>query len=110
MKLKLLISLFVFSSVSLVSAQTEIDIIKNYLEQKQSENLLLTDDFSDLILASQHFSKSTNADIMYVQQTYSGSPVHNAIGNFVLRNSSVKYAKYDYEVDLASRISTQSPV
>ena len=109
MKLKLLISLFVFSSVSLVSAQTEIDIIKNYLEQKQSENLLLTDDFSDLILASQHFSKSTNADIIYVQQTYSGIPVHNAIGNFAIRNSSVKYAKYDYEVDLASRISTQTP-
>jgi hypothetical protein len=109
-KLKLLISLFVFSSVSLVSAQTEIDIIKNYLEQKQSENLLLTDDFSDLILASQHFSKSTNADIMYVQQTYSGIPVHNAIGNFAVRNNSVKYAKYDYEVDLASRISTQTHV
>jgi hypothetical protein len=110
MKLKLLIFLFVFSSVSLVSAQTEIDIIKNYLEQKQSENSLLTDDLSDLILASQHFSKSTNADIIYAQQTYFGTPIHNAIGNFVLRNSSVKYAKYDYEVDLASRISTQSPV
>ncbi|AFU68932.1 secreted fungalysin-like metallopeptidase [Psychroflexus torquis ATCC 700755] len=110
MKSKLLLFLLVFSSVSLVSAQTEIDIVKNYLEQKKSENLLLTDDFSDLILASQHFSKSTNADIIYAQQTYSGIPIHNAIGNFVLRNSSVKYAKYDYEVDLASRISTQSPV
>ncbi|PKG41588.1 T9SS-dependent M36 family metallopeptidase [Psychroflexus sp. MES1-P1E] len=109
MKLKLLLFLLIFSSVSLVSAQTEIDIVKNYLEQKKSENLLLTDDFSDLILASQHFSKSTNADIIYAQQTYSGIPVHNAIGNFVIRNSSVKYAKYDYEVDLASRISTQSP-
>ncbi len=109
MKLKLLLFLLVFSSVSLVSAQTEIDIVKNYLEQKQSDNLLLADDFSDLILASQHFSKSTNADIIYVQQTYSGIPVHNAIGNFAIRNSSVKYAKYDYEVDLASRISTQSP-
>jgi hypothetical protein len=92
-----------------MSAQSEIDIVKNYLEQKQSENLLLTDDFSNLILASQHFSKSTNADIIYVQQTYSGIPVHNAIGNFAIRNSSVKYAKHDYEVDLASRISTQIP-
>ena len=109
MKLKLLLFLLVFSSVSLMSAQSEIDIVKNYLEQKQSENFLLTEDFSNLIVASQHFSKSTNAEIIYVQQTYSGIPVHNAIGNFAIRNSSVKYAKYDYEVDLASRISTQTP-
>jgi hypothetical protein len=93
-----------------VSAQTEIEIIKNYLQQKQSENLLLADDFSGLILASQHFSKSTNAEIIYVQQTYSGIPIYNSIGNFVLKNSSVKYAKYDYEIALASRISTQSRV
>ncbi|MFD0932025.1 T9SS-dependent M36 family metallopeptidase [Psychroflexus salinarum] len=106
---KLFYFLFVSGIFFQLNAQTEVEFIKNYLEQKQSDNYLLLNDFSDLKLNSKHFSKSTDVNHIYVQQTYSGIPIFNAIGNFALRNNEIVYAKYDFEVNIVSKINSQSP-
>jgi len=60
MKLKLPFFLFLSIIFFQLNAQSEIDIIKAYLEQGISKNLISTDDLADLDISSQHFSKSTN--------------------------------------------------
>lgn len=109
MKTKVIFFLFVIGVFSFVSAQTEIKLITAYLEQEQSKHLMSSNDFSDLKINSQHFSKSTSVEHVYVQQTYSGIPIFNAIGNFAISDTKVKYANYDFETDLAAKITTQDP-
>ncbi|MBZ9652301.1 T9SS-dependent M36 family metallopeptidase [Psychroflexus montanilacus] len=109
MKSKLLLILFMFGSFSFLNAQNEIQLVKNYLEQKQSEHQLSTSDFSDIVMNSKHTSKSIGADLVYVQQSFNGIPIFNAIGSFAIRDNDVKYAKYNFESDLTSRISSQNP-
>ena len=109
MKLKLPFFLFLSIIFFQLNAQSEIDIIKAYLEQGISKNLISTDDLADLDISSQHFSKSTNVEHVYVQQTYQGIPIFNALGNFALQGGKVKSATYNFTFNLKTNISNKKP-
>ncbi|NEV94537.1 T9SS type A sorting domain-containing protein [Psychroflexus sp. YR1-1] len=108
MKSKLLLCLLAFVSFSSIHAQTEIKLIKAYVEQEQAMKKISSDDFSGLKLNSEHFSQSTKLNHIYIQQTYRGIPVFNAIGNFAVFRDEVRYANYDFVTNLASKITTQN--
>jgi len=109
MKLKILFLMLISGCFSFVTAQNEIQLIKDHLEEKQSQNQLMSSDFEDLELNSKHTSASINADIIYVQQNYKGIPVFNAIGSFAIRENKVEYSKYNFEANLGSKITHLSP-
>ena len=109
MKLKLLLFLLVFGLIPNAFAQSQIELVKDYLDQNKTEHALSNEDFSDLRLNSKHFSKSTDAEFIYIQQAFSGVPVFNSIGSFVIKNNQVKYATYNFEENLSSRIVNQTP-
>ncbi len=88
-----------------VEAQSsDLEVIKAYLIQEG----MSSKDVSGLVVQSESFSKSLQANNVYVTQSYKGIPIKNVIGNFTVRKGKVVSFAGDLIDNIASKINTVS--
>jgi len=95
--------------VNVVFAQNtgdnNLEIIKDYLlTSGMNQN-----DFSDLKIQSQAFSKSMDVNMVYAIQQHKNTPIRNAIGTFAIKNGKVVHFTGTYITDIATKINTITP-
>ena len=91
-----------------VNAQNTDQIVGDYLENNSKKYQFSPEDVSDLYLDSQHFSKSTKVEHVYMQQRFEGKAIYNAIGSFALKDGEVVYASMNFENNLSDKIQTKN--
>lgn len=109
MKLKtLLFTLGLMIISSSLFAQNNSQLITDYLKRSASTEGLEFKDVDQLQLSSQHFSKSLDADLVYMQQSINEVPVYNAIGTFLIKNQEVSLQSHNFTSNLDAKISKTS--
>jgi extracellular elastinolytic metalloproteinase len=103
--------LFAFS-LSPLCAQVKnpLDIAAKYLQHSATELGLTTSDVMHYQLSSQHVSKHNKLTHVYLEQTWSGIPVVNAIFNLNIHpDGSILYAGNRFLPSLSERVNTTQP-
>lgn len=109
MKFKtLLFTLGLMMISSSLFAQNNLQLIKDYLKRNASTEGLELKDVDQLQKSSQHFSKSLDADLVYMQQSINDIPVYNAIGTFLVKNQKVSLQSDNFTTKLNNKISKTS--
>src|SRR5690606_22072377 len=70
------------------SAQDFQSIIKQHMSSK---NTFMKADLNNFEIIAQDFSKSMNAVVIKVQQSYNGIPVYNAVATALVKDSRINY-------------------
>lgn len=69
-------------------AQDFKSIIQNHISAK---NTFLKPNLNNFEIITQDFSKSMNADVVKVQQSYNGIPVYNAVATAMIKDAKMNY-------------------
>ncbi len=69
-------------------AQDFKSIIQNYISAK---NTFMKPNLNNFEIITEDFSKSMNADVVKVQQSYNGIPVYNAVGTAMIKDAKMNY-------------------
>ena len=69
-------------------AQDFKSLIQNHISAK---NTFLKPNLNNFEIINKDFSKSMNADVVKVQQSYNGIPVFNAVGTAMIKDAKVNY-------------------
>ncbi len=99
-------SLFIalmLAPLGIVAQNVDVSSIQAYLSTNSS---LKQSDIAGLKIKDQHFSKSLNGQLVYVQQYHQNIPVFNAMGNFLVKNGRVNQAKDNFISDLSTKANT----
>jgi Zn-dependent metalloprotease len=70
---------------------------------------LAKSDVQNWIITSQHDSKQFDITYAYIQQTYNGIPVFNAVANFAINDAMTVLMGNDFEANLENRVNATSP-
>lgn len=105
-------SLFIglLCGVIALQAQPSEAIIQDFLQREQSRLDLTASDIINWTISSQHRSKQSGVQHIYIQQTHQGLPVYNAVANFAIKDNKVWSMGNRLISDVARRINTVSPV
>jgi hypothetical protein len=108
MKNYLLLFLFCFSIFS--QAQNFESTIQNYLNSNAEQFDFQSSDIQEFSIINQSFSKSMNLHNVYVQQTFQGVPLKNAIGSFAIKQNRVLSFKHSFISNIGEKISTSNAI
>ncbi|MGO3689218.1 MAG: T9SS-dependent M36 family metallopeptidase [Psychroflexus halocasei] len=109
MKFKtLLFTLGLMIISSSLFAQNNSQLITDYLKRNASTEGLEFKDVDQLQLSSQHFSKSLDADLVYMQQSVNEILIYNAIGTFLVKNQEVSLQSHNFTSQLNEKTSNTS--
>lgn len=105
-------SLFLYAVffLSFIGFGQNNNIINTYLSNNLEKFNLSLADATEWKITNEIYSKQTNATHVYIQQTFNGIPVYNAVSNFTLKDNKVVFARNSFVKNLASKINTVSPV
>lgn len=109
MKLRTLLytmGLVIFSSS--LFAQNHSQLIQDYLKRHAASENLQQKDINALILSSQHYSKSLDADLVYMQQSVNAVPIFNAMGHFIVKNQKVDLQNQRFYTDIHQKTTSTS--
>lgn len=82
-------------------------IIESYLIQNTAKYKLQSIDLKDLVVSSTSTTNKSGLDLAYVNQTYQGVKILNAISTFAIKENEVFYCADNFEVNPTSRINTR---
>ncbi|MDP5082389.1 MAG: T9SS-dependent M36 family metallopeptidase [Winogradskyella sp.] len=106
--LSLASALNVFGQNTSQSSDYEALII-NYLEKK-SANFNFTDqDIERLVVTNAYYSENTDLTQVYVNQTYEGIKIFNAISSAAIKDNTVIYYANRFLSDISKKVNTTSP-
>lgn len=106
---KILIVLTFLFSATIYGQKNYSEQIQHYLEKNRSSLNLDSEDFSDLFIYDQYYSKSMELEHVYAVQKINDISVFNGIGNFAIKNGEVLYFGNNFESHIANRINTAQP-
>lgn len=107
--MKKVLYLFIIFAVNLSFAQDYSGVVKTYLQQNRSQHSLKQQDVSDIVIASQSYSKTMQVQNLYVEQRHRGIKVHNSTSPFVLKDGAVLSAKLSFTENLAAKVNATVP-
>ncbi len=84
-------------------------LIQNWLNQKKDNFNLSQNDILDLEVSDAFFSKKTKINHVYVNQSYQGIRIHNAISSVAVKDNYVFYYDNGFISNVASKINTITP-
>jgi len=108
--------LLFFSFTSLLFAQNQSQnsdfssIINQYLEDNKTRLNLLDKDIEQFIITDQYYSESTDLTNIYLNQTYEGVSIFNAISSIAVKKGEVFYYANRFISDIDSKVNTTTPV
>ncbi len=83
--------------------------INSYLNDNQTELGLQSQDFEDVIVDRQSYSKSMELNNVYVLQRYQGIEIFNSTSPFAIKDGVVVYSSLSFSEDISQKINTTSP-
>ncbi|WP_262706695.1 T9SS-dependent M36 family metallopeptidase [Mangrovimonas spongiae] len=95
-------------SQNLLSNSKYQTIVEDYLKQNKNEFNLLENDFNDIIIDKEVFSKSTKLTHLYLNQRYQGIEIFNATSSLAIKDNSVFYYANNFVANVASKINSTS--
>lgn len=93
------LSVAAFFAFSYLNGQNSEKLVKDYYVQ--NNELLKTDRNAGVLIINEDVSKSMNANIVSVQQTYNGLRVYNAVGKVILRNGKIISENNDFKTKIS---------
>lgn len=105
---KTLLSIFCFIILFSTNAfsQEFNSLIQNYLDEKATELNLQSSDVNDWIVTNQVFSKRSKVTNVYIQQTYNGIPIFNAVGVITIKDNEVLFANNSFLTKVSTKINS----
>ncbi|TXF77725.1 T9SS-dependent M36 family metallopeptidase [Chryseobacterium sp.] len=95
-----------FTSASLFSQENE-RLIKDYISAGKALKLQKSD-LTDFTVINVDASKSLNADVVKIQQSFNGLPIYGAVATVVIKDRKVSYFKDNFQnsyVNASARIA-----
>lgn len=108
--MKKIIYVIAFFTLQLGFSQDFSGIISSYLNNNRSQLNLLTSDIENFDIKSQSYSKSMQANNVYITQQYQGIDIFNSTSSFAIKNNEVIYAKMGFINNISSKINTITPL
>ena len=102
---KVLYSLL-FIAVSFAYGQDFSGSINSYLNSNQERLGLQNQDFEDINVDRQSYSKSMELNNVYVNQRYQGIEIFNSTSSFAIKNGEVVYAALSLSENIAQKVNT----
>ena len=99
---------FVFGQNNLQSSELKV-LIDDYFENHKSDYGLVDKDIEELVINNEHFSESTGINYVYVNQTYKGIKIYNAISSVAIKNGKVFYFSNRFHNAISSKINVENP-
>ena len=109
---------FIFLAIGVLAGWTANEVKHDQLYAKEIEeqnamhpemydqNGYVLNDIQDLKIQSSSFSKSMQLQNVYVVQQYNQIPIHNALGNFAIKNGKIVSFKGSYVNDVAAKVNS----
>ena len=91
-------------------AQDFTSLIQQHLNSNRATLGLTAEDISDLRVVDEVFTTHNRTTHVYLNQRINGIDIHNAIGNFAIKNDQVVYFSNSLSRNITARINTISPV
>ncbi|MCZ4317886.1 T9SS-dependent M36 family metallopeptidase [Aequorivita viscosa] len=107
--MKKVLYLLIILTVNVSFAQDYSNLVKTYLQQNRSQHSLQPQDITDVSIVSQSFSKSLQADNIYVEQRYQGIKVYNSTSPFVIKDGAVYSAKISFTENISAKVNSTTP-
>ncbi len=104
--MRIILSLIVFIVSLQGIAQDFTSIAKSYLTQNESPYNLNNQDIADLKVSSSAYSKSLNAQTVYISQYYQGVEIANSSSIFLIRENEVISTSLSFTNDLTSKVNS----
>lgn len=98
----------VFSQTSLEQSEYGA-LITNYLNDRKSDFNFQDEDIARLVVNNQYYSEGSNLVHVYVNQTYQGIRIYNAISSIAIRDNQVFYYANRLQKDIEEKINTTNP-
>ncbi len=95
--------------VNFAFAQDYNQTISNYLNSNKSVLNFQQQDIADISVERHSFSKSLQAENVYVTQNYRGIEIFNSSSSFVIKNGSVLFKSVSFQNNLVARVNTTQP-
>lgn len=89
-------ALFLAFSFGNTNAQDFKSLIQNHLTAKDA---FMKPNLNQFEITNHDFSKSMNAEVVMIQQTYNGIPVYNAVGTALVRNENINFFNENFAKD-----------
>ncbi len=107
--------LCLFSLSTNLKAQSQVgppkELIQRYLQEKAISWKLQATDISNVRIRDAYTSQHNKVTHVYLNQTYQGIDIHNAISGFhLLPSGKLAYATNGFYSDIATSINTTTPV
>lgn len=107
--MKKIIPFVVFFVVSASFGQDYGATIKSYFQQNQKQFELEAQDFSDVSISSDSYSKSLQAQNVYAEQNYRGIKVFNSVSSFVIKDNRVLSANSSFVPNVSTKTNGSTP-
>ncbi|WP_439153308.1 M36 family metallopeptidase, partial [Winogradskyella sp.] len=101
-------SINVYSQNSLESSEFG-EVITNYLNDRKSDFDFEDEDIARLVVNDQFYSEITDLNNVYVNQTFQGIRIYNAISSIAIRNNEVFYYANRFLKDIEEKVNTTNP-
>ncbi|WP_299121911.1 T9SS-dependent M36 family metallopeptidase [uncultured Winogradskyella sp.] len=98
----------VFGQNNLQSSEYGVIII-DYLEDNKSDFNFQDQDIEELVVTDTYYSENTDLTQVYVNQTYQGIRIFNAISSIAVKDNKVFYYSNRFVNNISDRISSTSP-
>ncbi|WP_225036731.1 T9SS-dependent M36 family metallopeptidase [Winogradskyella sp. SM1960] len=113
-------SLFLFLLLSVVATSSLLGqndlkslehgaLIINYLEDKKSDFKFAKQDLERLVVNNTHYSKSTDITQVYVNQTFEGIRIFNAISSVAVKDGKVFYYANRFLNSISNKVNSNTP-
>jgi Fungalysin metallopeptidase (M36) len=99
--------MFLFASIE-ATAQVQVDIAKNYVNQNFASQKLSATDVSEMKVSSAYLSPTTGWYHVYFNQTYKSVEVYNALMNVTLKDNQGQYLTHSFIPNLDAKVSKES--
>ncbi len=112
--LKLLLFVFIMIPI-LVSSQDNSSenkyqsLIQEWLLQNKNKYQFTDQDIKDVRINESYYSKKTNLTHVYLQQTYKGIEIKNAISGIAIKDTSIFYFSNSFVSDIAAKGTNFTP-
>ncbi|MDG2153155.1 MAG: T9SS-dependent M36 family metallopeptidase [Crocinitomicaceae bacterium] len=90
-----------------IQSQKNLEIIQHYLSNQIDDESIRKQDFKDLLITDESYSRQIEADHIYVNQTFEGIEILNSGGIFVVKNNAVVYSSIQLITDVQNKINTR---
>jgi len=107
--MKKLLLLLLFITAGAAFGQDYSGVINNYLNSNQEQLGLQSQDFDDIIVDRQSYSKSMKLDNVYVIQRHQGIEVFNSSSSFAVKEGTVVYSSLSFSENVSQKVNTTSP-